>query len=97
MYVIVCILFLLVPKEGYDLCLWLFLSISFIVLLHSFLRNQGILHENIILTDINNPSVILSEVFWWKSDIILLHLITVYLHIHGISFVENLKWLFGNA
>ena len=50
-----------------------------------------------ILTDRNNPSVILSEVFWWKCDIILLHLITVYLHVHKLKFIENLKGLFGNA
>ena len=42
-----------------------------------------------ILTDRNDPSVILSEVFWWKSYIILLHLITVYLHVHELEFIEN--------
>ena len=33
-----------------------------------------------------------------KSDTILLHLITVYmyLHVHELYFIENLKWLFGN-
>ena len=52
-----------------------------------------ILQLSNILTDKNNPSVILSEVSWWKGDLKLLHLITVYLHASATLW----SGYFGNA
>ena len=52
-----------------------------------------VISKEYILTDRNNPSVILSEVFWWKRDINLLHLITVYLHVRELWIIEVLMWL----
>ena len=44
----------------------------------------------------NNP-VILSEVFQRKIYISLLHLITVYLHVHELQLIDVLMWLFDNV
>ena len=62
-------------------------------------RRRGCIYQT-ILNDFKNAQLSNFRVFVEKAILfysIYIYIITVYLHVHELKFVEHFKWLFGNV